>query len=330
MKLGTIRINNPRDEKEARDGRLVVISGDNERFVVAPEPYTTLLCALEMWKDAEPVLSDLARSLEKSGGAKVDTTQFMAPLPRTYAWLDGSAYIQHVILVRKARGAEPPEGLYTVPLMYQGVSDTFLGPNEDIPLQDESWGMDFEGEIAVITDDVPMGVKASEAHKHIKLLLLMNDVSLRNLIPQELATGFGFFHGKPASAFAPFAVSPEELADCWRDGRVHLPLLSWLNGQKYGEPDAGEMHFSFGQLIEHAAKTRRLSAGTIVGSGTVSNKDETKGSSCLAEKRMLEKINRGEITTPFMKWGDKIELDMVKDGKSIFGRISQTVKRYLP
>jgi fumarylacetoacetate (FAA) hydrolase len=247
-------------------------------------------------------------------------------LPRAYAWLDGSAYINHVILVRKARGAEPPATLETDPLMYQGGSDIFLRPRQDIPLADPAWGLDFESEVAVIVDDTPMGVSVEEAAGHIRLLMLCNDVSLRNLIPAELAKSFGFLQSKPSSAFSPMAITPDELGDSWRDTRVHLPLDSHLNGAWYGSPEAGpEMHFNFAQLIAHAAKTRPLAAGSIIGSGTVSNKDRSKGSSCLAEKRMIEKIDSGEFRTPFMAAGDRIQIEMKKNGESLFGMIDQKV-----
>ncbi len=328
MKLATLKVLNAKSERDRRDGRLVVVSRDGTRAEFAPPEYPTLISAIEDWSNAEPELMELSHTLNRGDGFAIDPSQCMAPLPRTYGWLDGSAYIQHVILVRKARGAEPPEDLLTVPLMYQGISDTLMGPTDDVKIADESYGIDFEGEIAVVVDDVPMGIQAKDATKHIKLLLLMNDVSLRNLIPREMGTGFGFFHGKPSSSFAPFAVTPDELGDAWRDCRVHLPLESWLNGKKYGWPDAGEMHFSFAQLIEHAAKTRALSAGTIIGSGTVSNKNETVGSSCLAEQRMIEKIQTGEMKTPFMKFGDSIEMEMFREGQSVFGRIAQKIVRY--
>lgn len=323
MRLATIK------DSSSRDGKLLVVSDDG-KFGSEVPGWATLLSAIQDWARAEPVLRETAEKLHRRECQTIslDAARFCAPLPRTFAWLDGSAFIQHVILVRKARGAEPPEDLFTVPLMYQGVSDLLLGPTDTIPLVDPSHGMDFEGEIAVVTDFVPMGTKASEASQHIKLVLLMNDVSLRGLIPRELATGFGFFHGKPASSFAPFAVTPDALGSAWKDGRLHLELMSWLNGAQYGHPNAGEMHFSFEQLIEHAAKTRHLSAGTIIGSGTVSNKDESVGSSCLAEKRMLEQIHTGNIKTPFMNVGDTIEMEVFQDGRSIFGRIAQQVVRY--
>jgi fumarylacetoacetate (FAA) hydrolase len=229
--------------------------------------------------------------------------------------------------VRKARGAELPEDLYTVPLMYQGASDNLLGPTDPIPLRLSTDGMDFESEVAVITDNVPMGCKADQAESHIRLIMLCNDVSLRELIPRELATGFGFFHGKPPSSFSPFALTPDELGDTWKDGRLHIPVTTTLNGTLFGSPNAGEMHFSFHDLIAYAATTRPLSAGTIVGSGTVSNKDESVGSSCLAERRMLEKINAGKISTPFLKDGDRITISATHAGVNLFGTIDQRVQQ---
>jgi fumarylacetoacetate (FAA) hydrolase len=254
----------------------------------------------------------------------------MSPLPRAYQWADGSAYVNHVELVRKARGAEMPPSFWTDPLMYQGGSDSFLGPHDDILMGDESWGIDFEGEVAVITDDTPMGVSAEDAGKHIQLLMLVNDVSLRGLIPKELEKGFGFFQSKPSSAFSPVAVTPDELGPAWQDYKVHLPLRSTLNSSEFGHPDAGiDMVFNFATLVAHAAKTRPLVAGTIVGSGTVSNKNHAVGSSCIVERRLLEKINSGESTTPFMKFGDRIKIEMTdKHGQSVFGAIEQTVKQY--
>jgi fumarylacetoacetate (FAA) hydrolase len=255
-----------------------------------------------------------------------------SPLPRAYQWADGSAYVNHVELVRKARGAAVPENFYTDPLMYQGDSGGFLGPRDSILVQSEEWGIDFESEIAVITDDVPMGISPAAAPGHIILLMLVNDVSLRNLIPAELKKGFGFFHGKPASAFSPAAVTPDELGDAWKDEKVHLPLITHLNGKHFGQPEAGvDMTFNFARLISHAARTRFLGAGTIIGSGTVSNRDRSKGSSCLVEKRMLEILAHGEARTPFMRFGDRVRIEMLdKQGKSIFGAIRQEVKEYRP
>ena len=322
MKLGTL-INN------SKDGSLVVVSKDNKKATKVENIAHTLQEALENWDECFPKLQEVYQALNEgslSSSFDVNEEDFHSPLPRAYQWLDGSAYIRHIILVRKARGAEPPQNLKTTPLMYQGGSDDFLAPRENIPHLASAHGLDFEGEVAVITGDVPMGTKAKDAEKYIKLIILANDVSLRGLIPGELAMGFGFMQSKPSSAFSPFAVTPKELGNAWREGRVHLPLLSEYNNEWFGNPDSGAMHFSFHQLIEHAARTRNLSAGTIIGSGTVSNDDESKGSSCLAEKRMLEKINEGEIKTPFMKPGDTIKIEMNdQEGHSIFGTIFQKV-----
>ncbi len=312
-----------------RDGELLVVSRDGTRGVVAHEVASTMQALLDNWDVLAPKAENLYAALnagECKSAFELDISTLTSPLPRAYAWIDGSAYINHIVLVRKARNAEPPETLRTDPLVYQGGSDTFLAPRDDIPVADLSWGVDFEAELAVITDDVPAGILPENVDGHIKLLMLVNDVSLRNLIPSELKKGFGFFTSKPSTAFSPFAVTPDELGDAWQSGRVHLPLESYLNDAFYGNPDAGpEMHFSFRELVSHVAKTRWLSAGTIVGSGTVSNEDISKGSSCLAEKRMLEKIKTGEFKTPFMQYGDKIRIEMNKDGQNIFGTIEQTV-----
>jgi len=322
MKLGTLK-------SQQADGALVVVSGDNRFYADATSIAPNLREAVENWEDVSGRLAALYDELNEGrhdGAKEVDQSAFHSPLPRTWGWLDGSAYIQHIILVRKARNAEPPKTLYTVPLMYQGGSDTFLAPREDIPMIDFNHGVDFEGEVGVITSFVPMGTKAADAEKYIRLFVIINDVSLRGLIPGELAQGFGFMQSKPSSAFAPFAVTPDELKDAWHDGRIHLPLSVEYNGEFFGNADAGHMHFSFGQLIEHAARTRNLSAGTIIGSGTVANEDTSRGSSCLAEKRMLEKINQGEFITPFMKPGDQIRIEMQDGGgHSIFGVIHQHV-----
>jgi fumarylacetoacetate (FAA) hydrolase len=258
-----------------------------------------------------------------------DATQAMAPLPRAHHWVDGSAYVNHVELVRKARGAEMPASFWTDPLVYQGGSDDLLGPTDDVPVPSEEFGIDLEAEIAVITDDVPIGVSVADAGPHIQLLMLVNDWSLRNLIPAELAKGFGFYQSKPATAFSPVAVTPDELGEAWRDGRVHLPLVSSINGEHFGHPDAGvDMTFNFPQLIAHVTKTRRLGAGAIVGSGTVSNYDRSLGSACLAEKRMLEQIEQGRPVTPFLRFGDRVRIEMLgADGRSIFGAIDQRVVR---
>lgn len=328
MKLGSLR----RD----RDGRLVIVSPDLERYVSAGEIAPTLQSALDNWETAGPRLEELADALERgSTGSKLEALDFTSPLPRAYQWADGSAYVNHVELVRKARGADMPDSFWTDPLMYQGGSDSFLGPRDDVIMADEAWGIDFEAEVAVITADVPMGVSADDAGQYIRLLMLVNDVSLRNLIPGELAKGFGFFQSKPSSAFSPLAVTPDELGDAWRDNKVHLPLESFLNGEPFGKPDAGiDMTFDFAQLIAHAARTRPLCAGTIIGSGTVSNKlDDGPGKpireggvgySCIAEIRMIETIQSGAPQTEFMKFGDRVRIEMRdREGRSIFGCIDQ-------
>lgn len=323
MKLATLKNN-------TRDGELLVVSKDNTLATkVAGIP--TVQYALENWDQCKTQLEKIYNDLNDGNISEtmpVNQEELHSPLPRAYQWLDGSAYIQHVILVRKARNAEPPETLKTVPLMYQGGSDKFLAPREDIPMRDFAYGVDFEGEVAVITGDVPMGTKAADAEKYIRLVMIVNDVSLRGLVPAELKNGFGFMQSKPASAFAPFALTPDELGSAWKDGRLHLPLKSEYKGEWFGHPNASEMHFSFHQLIEHAAKTRDLAAGTIIGSGTVSNEDPSVGSSCLAEKRMLEKINEGEMKTPFMNDGETIKIEMLNDaGENLFGTIFQKVKQ---
>ncbi len=325
--------------KDGRDGRLVVVTKDLSRCTPADD-WPTLQSALDNWSDAQPQLEAVAAELENGGGDAFDQAACASPLPRAYQWADGSAYVNHVELVRKARGAEMPDSFWTDPLMYQGGSDSFLGPRDNIPMADEAWGIDFEAEITVVTDDVPMGVSADDALSHIKLIMLVNDVSLRNLIPGELAKGFGFFQSKPSSAFSPVAVTPDELGDAWRDGKLHLPLKSTLNGEAFGKPDAGiDMTFHFGQLAAHAAKTRPLCAGTIIGSGTISNKldggpgkpitDGGVGYSCIAEIRTIETINDGQPSTSFMQFGDTIGIEMNDaNGASIFGTIEQTVEKY--
>jgi len=315
-----------------RDGRLVVVDRGLTRAVAAPEIATTLQAALDRWSHCEPALRRVAQDLD-AGTCKqavaFHATQAMAPLPRAHHWVDGSAYVNHVELVRKARGAEMPASFWTDPLVYQGGSDDLLGPTDDVPVPSEEFGIDLEGEIAVITDDVPIGVGVADAGSHIRLLMLVNDWSLRNLIPAELAKGFGFYQSKPATAFSPVAVTPDELGEAWRDGRVHLPLVSSINGEHFGHPDAGvDMTFNFPQLIAHVTKTRRLGAGAIVGSGTVSNYDRSLGSACLAEKRMLEQIAQGRPVTPFLRFGDRVRIEMLDaDGRSIFGAIDQRVVR---
>lgn len=322
MKLATLK-------DGTRDGRLIVVSRDNQSYADARVVAPTLQAALDEWESCETRLRALFEKLESGQNiaGKIDPAKLAPPLPRAYEWIDGSAYINHIVLVRKARGAEPPATLKTDPLVYQGGSGVLLAPTDDIPLADVAWGCDFESEICVILGDTPQGTKKRDAHKYIRLVMLANDVSLRNLIPAELEKGFGFFQSKPATAFSPFALTPDELGDHWRDGRLHLPLVTKLNGAVFGDPDAGsEMHFSFFDLIEHVCKTRSYTAGTIIGSGTVSNEDRRRGSSCLQEKRMIEKIDSGAMTTPFLKPGDTVEIEMSdRKGHSLFGRIAQKV-----
>jgi fumarylacetoacetate (FAA) hydrolase len=336
MKLASLR-------SGSKDGRLVVVSRDLTRYAAADSVAPTLQSALDDWDRLAPHLAELAEGLELGTipGERFHERDALSPLPRAYQWLDGSAYVNHVALVRQARGAALPETFWTDPLMYQGGSDAFLAPREPIRLADEGWGIDFEAELAVITGDVPMGASRSEALSCVRLLVLVNDVSLRNLIPAELAKGFGFVQGKPASALSPVAVTPDELGDAWREGKVHRPLLSTLNRRAFGRPHAGkDMTFDFGALIAHAAKTRRLGAGTIVGSGTVSNRDADGGPgkpvdqggagySCIAELRSVEAIRAGAPSTPFMRFGDTIRIEMKdSEGRSIFGAIEQRVERY--
>lgn len=323
MKLATL--NNGK-----RDGALVVVSRDLSRAVRVPHLAATLQAALDEWAELAPKLTAVYQQLNDGACPDVfpfDETACLSPLPRAYQWADGSAYVNHVELVRKARGAEMPSSFWHDPLMYQGGSDSFLPPRGAIPMGSEEWGIDFESEIAVITDDVPMGISPQAAAGHIKLLMLVNDVSLRNLIPGELAKGFGFFQSKPSSSFSPLAITPDELGDDWRDGKVHLPLETHLNGALFGAPDAGvDMTFNFYELIAHAAKTRPLGAGCIIGSGTVSNYDRSRGSSCLAELRMLEIIESGQATTPFLRFGDTVSIAMQdRNGMSLFGTILQRV-----
>ncbi|MEM7043008.1 MAG: fumarylacetoacetate hydrolase family protein [Pseudomonadota bacterium] len=338
MKLATLK-------DGTRDGRLVAVSGDLDRYAEAGDIAPTLQTALDHWDDVAPDLADLAKAVDEKSVATLtfEPTEAASPLPRAFQWADGSAYVNHVELVRKARGAELPESFWTDPLMYQGGSDSFLGPCEEIRFPEEAvpgWGIDFEAEIAVITGDVPMGVTPEQARDAIRLVMLVNDVSLRGLIPAELAKGFGFFQAKPSSAFSPVAVTQEELGEAWREGKLHLPLLVAYNEKPFGRAEAGEdMTFDFGKLIAHAAKTRPLCAGSIVGSGTVSNKDADgspgkpvadggRGYSCIAEIRMIETIRDGKPTTPFMGFGDRVRIEMKdKDGRSIFGAIDQQVEK---
>lgn len=323
MKLATLK-------DGTRDGALMVVSRDLKTAVMADRIAPTLQSALDDWPFIAPQLERLYEELNAEKAHRsfdFDPKQCMAPLPRAYQWADGSAYVNHVELVRKARNAEMPESFWHDPLMYQGGSDDFIGPTDDIVLASEEWGIDFEAEVAVITDDVPMGTKPEEALLHIKLLMLVNDVSLRNLVPAELAKGFGFFQSKPASSFSPVAITPDELGSAWENGKVHLPLRVMWNGALVGQPNAGvDMVFNFPQLIAHLTKTRNARAGSIVGSGTVSNKDTKKGYACIAERRCLEMIAEGEAKTEFMKFGDTVKIEMLDtNGKSLFGAIQQQV-----
>jgi fumarylacetoacetate (FAA) hydrolase len=322
MKLGTLR-------DGSRDGTLIVVRRDGQAFARATEVAPTMQAALDDWERVAPGLVALAARLEAGGvtAKPLDTRALASPLPRAYEWIDASAYLNHVLLVRKARGTAPPDSLRTDPLIYQGGSGVLLGPNDDIPLADLDAGLDFESEVCAILGDTPVGTRAEDAGRTIRLLMLANDITLRNLIPAELAKGFGFFLSKPATAFSPFAVTPDELGGAWRDGRVHLRLRSTYNGTLVGDPEAGpEMHFSFHDLIAHITLTRAYCAGTILGSGTVSNADRARGISCLAERRALEMIDLGRAKTPFMKPGDTIAIEMLDEvGASIFGRIDQRV-----
>jgi len=326
-----------------RDGMLVVVSRDLKKYVEVHSIAPTLQFALDYWRIKEPILKEIYKKLNDNDleDVKVFDEKFCeSPLPRAYAWADGSAYLNHVELVRKARNAEVPKSFYSDPLMYQGGSDSFIGPRDDIELESLSWGVDFEGEVAIITDDVPMGTSIEDALEHIKLLMLVNDVSLRNLIPPELSKGFGFLHSKPSCSFSPVCVTPDELGDVWKNSKVNLALDVQYNEDLFGNPiAANDMTFSFSDLLCHAAKTRTLCAGTIIGSGTVSNKldggagktiiDGGRGYSCIAELRMIEVINDGVAKTPFMNYGDKIKISMSdKAGDSIFGSIEQTLVQY--
>ncbi len=322
MKLATLR-------DGSRDGRLLVVRRDGEVATQAPDAWPTLQRALDDWKTAELALRKIATSLDTGAvdGSPVDPHRLAAPLPRAYEWVDGSAFLNHVILVRKARGAVPPPTLESDPLVYQGGSGDLLGPRDPISLRDPAWGLDYESEVCCILDDTPLGTTAADAGRHVRLLAVANDITLRNLVPDELAKSFGFFQSKPATAFAPFALTPDELGDAWHGGRLHAKIRSTYNGAVIGECDAGpEMHFSFYDLIAHIAKTRRFTAGTILGSGTVSNAERTRGVSCLAERRMIEIIESGKPTTPFMAVGDRIEIEAIDaHGASPFGKIDQRV-----
>ncbi|HEY6727400.1 MAG TPA: fumarylacetoacetate hydrolase family protein [Polyangiaceae bacterium] len=311
----------------SRDGELVVVSAHHDRWVSARGIAPNLQAALDAWDQLAPELARLDRELASgAAGEPSDFARLSAPLPRAYEWIDGSAFVQHIELVRRARGAALPENLLREPLVYQGGSGCLLGPYDAFPLADEAWGLDLEAEVAVVVGDTPRGVSASRALDHVRLILLANDWTLRELVPAELAKGFGFFVAKPATSFSPLALTPDELGAYWREGRVHLPLESSVNGRRLGEPHAGEMHFSFGELIAHAAQTRSLTAGTIVGSGTVSNRDPSRGASCLVEQRTREVLAGGAATTSYLKVGDRVRIEMRDPaGVSLFGSIDQTV-----
>ncbi len=324
MRLATLR-------NGTRDGQLCVVRSDGTRLAAATAVAPTLQAALDAWERAEPALRALAGDLDRGRveGEALDPRRLDAPLPRAFEWVDGSAYLNHVRLVRKARGAEPPPTLETDPLVYQGGSGVLQACHDDLPLADPAWGLDFEGEVCAVLGDVPQGTRAADAERQVLLLCLANDVTLRNLVPAELAKGFGFFQSKPATAFSPFAATPDELGPAFRGGRVHLRLAVWLNGRQVGDLETGpEMHFSFLDLIAHVARTRAFTAGTILGSGTVSNRDRARGISCLAERRMIEVLESPDRKprTPFLAPGDVVEMEM-KDpsGRSLFGRIVQKV-----
>jgi fumarylacetoacetate (FAA) hydrolase len=330
MKLGSLK-------EGGRDGTLVVVSKDLSRAVRVPGIAPTLQRALEDWSNAAPRLNGVYEALQGSQAETingepvfaVDFTAFASPLPRAYEFVDGSAYLPHVARVRKARGAEVPESFYTDPLMYQAVSAGFYGPRDPVLVADEAYGIDLEAEVVIVTDDVPQGATPAEAAGHIQLIGLVNDVSLRNLIPGELAKGFGFLQSKPRSALSPVFVTPDELDAAWRGNKLHLPLLTHINGKWFGAPEAGvDMQFDFSQLVAHAARTRPLSAGTIVGSGTVANEDTSRGASCFAEQRTVETLRDGKPSTPFMSFGDTVRIEMLDaGGASIFGAIEQRIAK---
>jgi fumarylacetoacetate (FAA) hydrolase len=328
MKLGSLK-------QGGRDGTLVVVSRDLQYAVQATGIAPTLQRALDEWSVVAPRLNALSEALNDGsadGAFPLDMAQLAAPLPRAYEFVDGSAYLPHVARVRRARGAEVPESFYTDPLMYQATSAGFLGPRDPVRVIDESYGIDLEAEIVVVTDDVPMAVTPEQAASHIQLVGLINDVSLRNLIPGELAKGFGFLQSKPRSALSPVFVTPDELGDLWRANKLHRPLVTHINGEWFGAPEAGvDMQFDFAQLVAHAAKTRPLAAGTIVGSGTIANEDTSLGASCFAEKRVVEALEHGKPLTPFMQFGDVVRIEMTDAaGNSIFGAIEQRIERQDP
>jgi len=325
MKLGSLK-------EGGRDGTLIVVSRDLTRAVRAAGIAVTLQQALEDWSNLAPRLAALSEQLNAGsveGEFVLEMEALAAPLPRAYEFVDGSAYLPHVARVRKARGAEVPESFYTDPLMYQATSAGFSGPRDAVKVVSEDYGIDLEAEIVVITDDVPMAATPAQAAGHIQLVGLVNDVSLRNLIPGELAKGFGFLQSKPRSALSPVFVTPDELGNAWQDSKLHLPLVTHINGKWFGAPEAGvDMQFNFAQLVAHAAKTRPLSAGAIVGSGTIANEDTTLGASCFAEQRTVEALRDGKPSTPFMSFGDVVRIEMLdRDGVSIFGAIEQRIEQ---
>lgn len=328
MKLGSLK-------EGGRDGTLIVVSRDLSQAVRAIDVAPSLREALENWDQAAPQLEALSKAVnagKAKAAFKLDAAALAAPLPRAWEFLDGSAYLPHVERVRKARGAEVPDTFYTDPLMYQATSAGFLGPRDPIPVTSEDYGIDLEAEIIVVTGDVAMAATPEQAGEGIRLVGLVNDVSLRGLIPGELKKGFGFVQSKPRSALSPVFVTPDELGNAWQTTKLHLPMRTWLNGKWLGEADCGtDMQFSFGQLVAHAAKTRPLAAGTLVGSGTIANQDTSKGASCLAEQRTVETLRDGKPTTPFLKFGDTVRIEILDtEGKSIFGAIEQSIERYQP
>lgn len=328
MKLASLK-------EGGRDGTLIVVNRDLTRAVRATKIAATLQIALEDWSNTAPRLNALFEALQADKAADafaLDVDKLASPLPRAYEFVDGSAYLPHVERVRRARGAEVPQSFYTDPLMYQATSAGFLAPRDPILAASEEWGIDLEAEVIVVTDDVAMGVTSSKAAQHIQLIGLVNDVSLRGLIPGELAKGFGFVQSKPRSALSPVFVTPDELGDAWKDSKLHLPMRTWINGQWFGEAEAGvDMQFSFAELVAHVAKSRPLAAGTLIGSGTIANEDTSKGASCLAEQRTVETLRDGKPETPFLKFGDRVKIEVTdKAGRSIFGSIEQVVEKYSP
>jgi len=324
MKLGSLK-------EGGRDGTLIVVSRDLTKAVKATGIAATMQAALDDWSNVAPRLNALSDDLNAgnaSAAFALDMTALASPLPRAYEFVDGSAYLPHVERVRRARGAEVPESFYVDPLMYQAVSAGFLGPRDPVVVPSEDYGIDLEAEVVVVTDDVPVAATPAQAAGHIQLVGLVNDVSLRGLIPAELAKGFGFLQSKPRSALSPVLVTPDELGDAWQDDKLHLPMRTWLNGKWFGEAECGvDMQFNFAQLVAHAAKTRPLTAGTIVGSGTIANEDTSKGASCLAEQRTVETLRDGKATTPFLKFGDSLRIDVTDaSGASIFGAIEQVIE----